>query len=496
MSLNYNWYCLSSDIFLIFSSLSLLIFGVLLNSSKRFGAPVTQKTFHVLISFTLCLSLILLHFQIPLTLILWNGFLLANFFTYYAKIFILILTLGISSLTLNYLLTQKLNFFEHWLLLLLLLISISLVLHSFDLLSMYIAIEFQSLIFYILASVNRTSEFSTESGLKYFILGAFSSAFLLLGAVLLYSFSGLTNLLDFSKLCAGFTVFDHTFSSGIFLGIWFTLIALFFKFSIAPFHFWSPDVYDGAPFSVTATFAVLPKIALGGLFIKLLYIAFFNFLPMFNSFLLSCCFLSSFIGILGAFLQNKWKRFIAYSSIGHSSFVVLGLLANDFSAAESIFIFIIIYSITTLTFFLVVNNLCFFNFPNAGYLRWITNTKNLARINKTLSVYLLIVMFSLAGVPPLAGFFSKFFILFASLKTNYFGLPILLILFNCVASFYYLRFVKLMFFDSAPFQFVLIPMSHLTSLLTTFCIFFLLFLILDLEFLIAITKLIALSLIQ
>nr|WQF69691.1 NADH dehydrogenase subunit 2 [Ceramothamnion sp.] len=496
MGLTYNWYILSSDIFLMTASLSLLIFGVLLNSSKKLGFPVLTNVFNFLTLYTFVLGLIILYFQNPLVIYFWNGFLFANFFTYFNKVLLLILSIGISGLSVTYFSIQKIHFFENWILFLLGVFAISLVLHAFDLLSVYITIEFQSLIFYILASLNRTSEFSTESGLKYFILGAFSSGFLLLGFVLLYSFSGLTNLLDFSKLCTGFVYFDYTFSSGIFLGLFFVAIALFFKLNIAPFHFWSPDVYDGAPFSTTAFFAVLPKLALGGLLIKFFYVAFFNFLPTLNFFLIFCCFLSSFIGILGAFLQKKWKRFIAYSSIGHASFIVLGILANDFSAIESIFIFLIIYSVSSLVFFLITANLCFFSFPNFGYLRFIKNIKNLARINKTLAFYLLIVMFSLAGVPPLAGFFSKFFILFSSLKNNFFGLAILLIIINCISSFYYLRFTKLMFFDFSYYQFVLVPMSYFNSIIVTFSVFFLIFCILDLDFLIAISKLIAISLIQ
>lgn len=172
------------------------------------------------------------------------------------------------------------------------------------------------------------------------------------------------------------------------------------------------------------------------------------------------------------------------------------MVSHDLLAAESIFIFLIIYSITSLLFFFITTNLCFFKFPNFGYLRFIQDTKNLASVNNVLSCYLLITMFSLAGVPPLAGFFSKFFILLGSIKNNLFGLSIFLIIINCLASFYYLRFTKLMFFDFKNSQLVLLPMNYLNSILTTFCVFFLILLILDLDFITAISKLMILSIIQ
>lgn len=184
-------------------------------------------------------------------------------------------------------------------------VAISFVIFSFDLLSVYISIELQSLIFYILASFNRTSEFSTEAGLKYFILGAFSSAFLLMGSAILYGLCGVTNLMDFSKLCSGLLLFDSNFAVGLTVGIIFFITSLLFKFNSAPFHFWSPDVYDGVPLPVTATFAILPKIALAGLLIKIIFFAFSQQLILVKYFLFICCLLSSILGILGAFSQLK-----------------------------------------------------------------------------------------------------------------------------------------------------------------------------------------------
>nr|YP_011017788.1 NADH dehydrogenase subunit 2 [Pseudoceramium inkyui]WQF69634.1 NADH dehydrogenase subunit 2 [Pseudoceramium inkyui] len=496
MSIFFNVYFITPNIFLLTTTLCLLIFGVVLSTSKNFGSPVLTKTFLYLTLQVLTLSISLLIFQIPISAYFFNGFLFSNFFTYFSNLFLLFFSVGIVSLTFPYLQIQKIHLFEFWILFLLAITSVSFVLYAFDLLSIYISIEAQSLIFYILASINRTSEFSTEAGLKYFILGAFSSAFLLIGSALLYSLLGVSNLLDFSKICAGLQNFDISFMSTLLIGLTFLLTAFFFKFNIAPFHFWSPDVYDGVPLPVTATFAILPKIALAGIFLKFLFLSFFNLLPEVNYFLVLCCFTSSVVGILGAFLQTKWKRFIAYSSIGHSSFILLSLLSNDFFSIESIFFFLIIYSVMSLLFFFIVTNFCVFIFPNLIFLRTISGLKNLGVNNKLLAFYVLVLMFSLAGIPPLAGFFSKFFILVSAIKNNWTGLTIIVILLNCLASFYYLKFSKLMYFDFKSIQLVLVPMNKINAVFTSLCVISLLFLILDLDFLVALSKLSTLSLIK
>nr|YP_011017650.1 NADH dehydrogenase subunit 2 [Campylaephora kondoi]WQF69473.1 NADH dehydrogenase subunit 2 [Campylaephora kondoi] len=496
MSVFFNLYFLSSDIFLLITSLNLLIFGVFLASNKVLGSPVLSKIFAILVYKTLFLSILILILQVPISAYFLNGLLFTNYFTYFANILLVIFSFNIASLSLPYLETQKIQFFEFWILLLFSVVAISFVIFSFDLLSVYISIELQSLIFYILASFNRTSEFSTEAGLKYFILGAFSSAFLLMGSAILYGLCGVTNLMDFSKLCSGLLLFDSNFAVGLTVGIIFFITSLLFKFNSAPFHFWSPDVYDGVPLPVTAIFAILPKIALAGLLIKIIFFAFSQQLILVKYFLFICCLLSSILGILGAFSQLKWKRFIAYSSIGHSSFILLALVSDDFLTIVNSFLFLIVYSVSSLLFFYIVTNLQFFQFPNKNFSRFITSIKSLSSINSILSFYLLILMFSFAGLPPFAGFFSKFFILLTSLKTNWVSLSITLILLNCLASFYYLRFSKMIYFDVKPTQLVLVPMTKSNSILSTLCVLFLIFLIFDLDFLLSVSKLITISLIK
>nr|YP_009515521.1 NADH dehydrogenase subunit 2 [Montagnia macrospora]AVK39474.1 NADH dehydrogenase subunit 2 [Montagnia macrospora] len=496
MSLFLNFYFLTPDCFLITASLGLLLFGVLTSTNKLFGFPVLTTAFFYLSIEIFGMCSLLLICQGPINGFFWNGALISNEFTFLAKLFLFFISLVILALSNVYLQRLKISFFEFWVLNLLAVSAASLVLHAFDLLSLYITLEFQSLIFYILASLNRTSEFSTEAGLKYFILGAFSSVFLLIGSALLYNLTGLSNFADFSKLFADSSNLDFNFMLSITLSLVFILIAFLFKFNVAPFHFWSPDVYEGVPVPVTALFATLPKIAILGLIIKIIFFSFFNFLSFIDSFLIFCCICSSVIGVLGAFEQKKWKRFIAYSSIGHASFMLLGLLSNDFFALSSVFIFLIIYIITTLSYFLVLTNLNVFKYPKVTFSRVITDSGNLGVNNKLLTFTVLLTMFSLAGIPPLAGFFSKLAILMGSLKNNLVSISILIILLTCIASFYYLRFLKILYFDTIQSHLVLLPINFMDGFLLTFLSFITIFLFVDFNFINSVAKLMALALLK
>lgn len=237
MNLFFNFYFLTPDIFLIFTSLKLLVIGSILSSNKQFGSPILTQVFFYLTIQILFFCTYLSFSQILIPSIIWNGFLISNDFTFLAKNLLFLFSFIIYNFSFSYLSHRRLPFFEYWVLSLLGISAISLVIHSFDLLSIYISLEFQSLVFYILASLNRTSEFSTEAGLKYFILGAFSSAFLLLGAALLYSLTGISNLGDFTKLFANFADLNSALGLGVTIGLTFILTAFLFKFNVAPFHF-------------------------------------------------------------------------------------------------------------------------------------------------------------------------------------------------------------------------------------------------------------------
>lgn len=495
MNWSLNLYFLTSEFFLVSEVLILLIFGVWVSSAQQFGFPIVSNSFYWLSVLTLLGAFLLVLIQPTTSVFLWNSLLISNFFSVNAKLLLLLLSFGSFLISKNFLLTYKVHFFEFWILCLLVIISIMFVIQAADLLTIYISIEFQSLIFYILASFNRNSEFATESGLKYFILGAFASAFLLCGSVLIYHITGLTNLNELAKLLSGIVLEDSNYFYTLVLGVLFILTAFLFKLNVAPFHFWSPDVYDGAPLATTAIFAFLPKLAITSLLLKVALISFFDFFDFFQFLFISCCFSSALIGFFGAFSQTKWKRFTAYSSIGHASFLVLGLCSSDLQSIDNIFFFIIVYSISSLLLFLILTNLHFYQFPKTYQIRFITQVKALSQVNQIFAIFLLLLMFSFAGIPPLAGFFSKLLILLTALKTSLWGLTIILILLNCFASFYYIRFTKLIYFDTVSTHLIFTPSTKGSTNLMVLIAFTLIGLFLEFDFFMILTKLMTISLI-
>jgi proton-translocating NADH-quinone oxidoreductase chain N len=342
-------------------------------------------------------------------------------------------------------------------------------------------VEFQSLVFYVLASFKRTSEFSTESGLKYFIMGAFSSALLLFGSSLLYGLTGLTHFSDYTKLFAGFIINDHLLNLGITLGIALINASLLFKLSSAPFHMWSPDVYEGAPTPITAFFSILPKLAVLSILSRLFFVVFHDFINLWQNMILFCAYLSILIGTLGAFMQQKWKRFIAYSSINHVGFLLLGFSTGELESVFSIIFYTFVYIIMMFSIFLFISNLRYYQYPTHYQIRYIKDLTSLSTLNPVLSFTLTLILFSMAGIPPLAGFFSKIFVLLPSLQNNMYSLAIFAILMSCIACFYYIRIIKIMYFDKSENLVVTYPINKESSLLLSFFLFLASFLFLDLE---------------
>jgi len=317
---------------------------------------------------------------------------------------------------------------------------------SFDLTLMYIAIEIQSLSFYILSSMKRNSAFSTEAGLKYFILGALASGLFLFGSSLIYGITGTVNLKDLANI---FIVFhaqeEYTIlikESLLIFGSLCILSSLFFKLAIAPYHIWSPDVYEGAPTLVTAFFSITSKL---GIFIILT--RFFNY--VFNdlsnlifwwqSISICCALLSIFIGSIIALQQTKLKRLLAYSTIGHVGYLLIGLASSNNEGIQSIFFYLIIYMLTGLV---IWGSILTFN-----KIRFISELKTIRLINPFMFVCLLTGFFSLAGIPPLAGFLAKLSIFISALESNIYVISIFVILLSIISTFYYLKLIKILAFE-------------------------------------------------
>jgi len=309
---------------------------------------------------------------------------------------------------------------------------------SNDLILFYIGLELQSLALYVLASFNRDNLLSSESGLKYFVLSALSSGLLLYGCSLIYGFSGSTNF---------FTIRDSLTqdSYGLTFGIVFILVGLAFKISAVPFHMWAPDVYEGSPTSVTTFFAILPKIAALTVFIRFLYVPFLNLIEQWQIIIIFLSIASMLFGAIAAIGQRNLKRLVAYSSIGHMGYALAGLATGTNAGIQSSISYITIYIFMNLGLFS-----CMFMLRREdNYFENIDDLSGLSKNHPLLAFSFLIILFSLAGIPPLAGFFAKFYIFTAVIEQSMYFLAVVGLLSTVIAAFYYLRLIKIIYFDSS-----------------------------------------------
>ncbi len=486
----YDLYFTLPEIYLSICIFIILVYGVLNSGSKFLGYPLLSKSVGLLSIQVLVLTFFFLINFPYLNFLSWNFFINSNIYVLYSKIFLVQACIIWIFFSFNYIQKEKINSFEYWILSLLSLLAFFFLLQVYDLLSMYLVIELQSLSFYVLASFKRSSEFSTEAGLKYFVLGAFSSAFLLFGSSLIYGLTGLTNLADFSILFSGFLLENSLFISGIFVGLTFILTALFFKISSSPFHMWSPDVYEGAPTSTTAFFSIFPKLVILTLLLRLFFISFHDFIQTWKLFFISCAFLSLLFGSFGAFTQKKWKRFLAYSSINHIGFILIGFLSGEIFGIFSICMYIFIYIITMFATFSFLIDLRTIEYPLSTQVRYIKEITTLGKINPFLATSLTLILFSMAGIPPLSGFFAKVFVLFIGIQSGAYNLVIFSVIMSSIACFYYIRIIQSMYFIKIDKWPIYLCMSKLNAVILSFSCFFILFYFLDLElFSIIITRL-------
>ena len=307
---------------------------------------------------------------------------------------------------------------------------------SNDLILFYIGLELQSLSLYVLASFNRDNILSSESGLKYFVLSALSSGLLLYGCSLIYGFSGSTN---FNLISENMNQDNY----GITFGIVLIITGLAFKISAVPFHMWAPDVYEGSPTSVTIFFAILPKIAALTVFIRILYVPFLNIIDQWQIIIVFLSIASMLFGAIAAIGQKNLKRLIAYSSIGHMGYALAGLSTGTNLGIQSSITYISIYLFMNLAFFA-----CLFMLRrDEKYFENIVDLSGLSKNHPLLSFSFLIVLFSLAGIPPLVGFFANFYIFTAVIEQSMYSLAIIGLLSTVIAAFYYLRIIKVIYFD-------------------------------------------------
>ncbi|MBV9261189.1 MAG: NADH-quinone oxidoreductase subunit NuoN, partial [Pseudolabrys sp.] len=317
-----------------------------------------------------------------------------------------------------------------------------------DLIALYLGLELMSLALYVVAASNRDSVRSTEAGLKYFVLGALSSGMLLYGASLVYGFTGTVSFQGIAK-AAG------TGGIGLIFGLVFLFVGFCFKISAVPFHMWTPDVYEGAPTPVTAFFAGAPKVAAIAMFVRATIVAFPGITHQWQQIVVFVAIASMLLGSFAAIGQRNIKRLLAYSSIGHMGFALVGLAAGTAEGVQGVMVYMAIYVAMTLGAFAVVLSM-----RRGGRLvENIADLSGLARTHPGTAFFLGALMFSLAGVPPLAGFFAKFYVFLAAIKAGLYLLAVVGVVASVIGAYYYLVIVKVMYFDAPEKGFAPMPAS-------------------------------------
>ena len=369
----------------------------------------------------------------------FSGSFINDAFGRYMKVLSLAGALVTLILSIDFVKKEHFASFEYPVLLLLSTLGMMLMVSANDLIALYLGLELSSLALYVIASIQRDNLKSTEAGLKYFVLGDLSSGMLLYGASLLYGFAGTVSFVGIATAVHG-----HA-SIGVVFGLVFLIAGLAFKISAVPFHMWTPDVYEGAPTPVTAFFASAPKMAAMAMTVRVISVAFPGILTQWQQIIGFLSLLSMLLGAFAAIGQSNIKRLMAYSSIGHMGFALLGLVAGTQNGVQGVVIYMTIYLVMTLGTFAAILQMR----RNGMAVETISDLAGLSRTNGKMAFFLAMMMFSLAGIPPLAGFFAKFYVFAAAIEAHLYVLAVIGVLSSVVGAFYYLRIVKVMYFDES-----------------------------------------------
>jgi NADH-quinone oxidoreductase subunit N len=358
--------------------------------------------------------------------------------------------------------------FEYVLLLLLSIVGMLTIISSYDLVTMYLAIELQSLCFYVVTNLKFYSNFSIEAGLKYFILGALSSGILLFGSSLLYGFTGLTNFLDLTVLFYYYNLegYNLYYYECALIGLIFIYCGILFKIGIVPFHMWVSDIYEGSPTNITFFFAVVPQISIISLLLRLNIIFIYAYLKYLYIFFMCLSILSIIVGTLGAIYQTKLKRIIAYSSISNMGYILSVLLTVNVEGLYGVIFYIIVYNIVSIGIWVLL--LSFRNQSNGIKLKEIGDLVVLFKSNKYLSIIFFIFLFSAMGIPPMLGFFPKLFILLNIIELKMYFFALFIIIMNSIGVIYYLRLIKIMYSSNIDKSIFLVDIGEIKALFLVF----------------------------
>ena len=364
-------------------------------------------------------------------------------FSSYTKLLILVGSFTVLLMGAKETIRSGMNQFEYPILMLLAVLGMLVMVSANHLMMLYVGLELQSLSLYVMIAFRRDSIRESEAALKYFILGSLSSGILLYGVSLVYGFTG---SFDFQSIAD--YLFENPFSYGAIVGLVLIIAGIAFKLSLVPFHMWTPDVYEGTATQITLFFAAIPKIAALILFVRILMVAFIDLKAEWQPILMILAMLSMAVGAFAAIAQSNLKRLLAYSTIGHMGYVLMGLATASEQGIIALMIYLPIYVITTIGLF---GCLLLFHEQHDSYEN-ISDLSGLLKLSPGIAVAILIFMFSMAGVPPFAGFFAKFYVFSAALSEGLYGFVIFAAITSVISAFYYLRIVKIMFFDNPKYS--------------------------------------------
>jgi NADH-quinone oxidoreductase subunit N len=423
------------ELFLSIAIMFLLMLGVFIKKSFKLVNLLT------ILSLIFAIALVL---NQPNEIIkIFNGSYIIDKLSIFMKVLTLLFCVFVLLLSKDYIKNNSIDKIEYPIIILASTLGMILMISSYDLIVFYLGLELQSLCLYILASFKRDDERSTEAGLKYFVLSALASGLLLYGCSLIYGFTGSTNFEIISEnLSEG--------NTGAVFGMVFIIVGLAFKVSAVPFHMWTPDVYEGSPTSVTSFFALVPKIAALTVFIRFMYVPFINVISHWQTIIIFLSIASMILGAVAAIGQSNIKRLMAYSSIGHMGYALAGLAPGTNAGIQSTIIYLTIYLVMNLGAFG-----CIFMMKRENvFYEKINDLSGLSKNHPMLALGFLIILFSLAGMPPLAGFFAKFYIFMAVIEAKMYTLAIIGLVTTVVSAFYYLRIIKVIYFDKPiePFE--------------------------------------------
>ena len=384
----------------------------------------------------------------PEKLVTFNGSFIVDDFARFLKILALIGSAAAIVMSIDFAKRAGQQHFEYSVLIVLSTLGMLMLISANDLIALYLGLELMSLPLYVVAASYRDQLRSTEAGLKYFVLGALSSGMLLYGASLVYGFTGTVS----------FTGIAHAAPQGgigLIFGLVFLSAGFCFKVSAVPFHMWTPDVYEGAPTPVTAFFAAAPKVAGMAMFVRVTVVAFPGITSQWQQIVVFVAIASMVLGAFAAIGQRNIKRLMAYSSIGHMGFALIGLAAGTAEGVQGVLIYMAIYIIMTLGAFAAILSMR----RASGMVESIDQLAGLSRTNPTMAFLLAMLLFSMAGVPPLAGFFAKFYVFLAAIKAGLYILAVIGVLASVVGAYYYLSIIKTMYFDDAVEGFETMPVE-------------------------------------